>query len=269
MPNPSNHRITKLEKRVQRIETELAITESEDHDHIQETVEQKTKTSEELSQLTRRMRVVAWWKRTRRLWWRLLNTVGVLAGILYAGVTYVQWRDLRHSFQVEQRSWLKATQSFTRDVPSANMLPVQVHIKNVGRSAAIKTVVESVFQIVKAHDAPYLSFRTSKLIDIGARETSPILFPDDDSDFSVPFTHTPKDTDLDDLKSGRSYVAVYGVILYKDQFGDHWTRFCAWKSYLTGSYTSKPCVEYNSVGDGKTSDYEPERSFPLSHFNDR
>jgi hypothetical protein len=58
--------------------------------------------------------------------------------------------------------------------------------------------------------------------------------------------------ELERLKAGQAYVATFGMIVYFDQFGTHWYRFCNWNAYSTsGVVTAGSCVGWNIAGDGK------------------
>ncbi|AXC16244.1 hypothetical protein ACPOL_7044 (plasmid) [Acidisarcina polymorpha] len=62
---------------------------------------------------------------------------------------------------------------------------------------------------------------------------------------------SPKE--LEDLRAGRSYLAVFGIVQYFDQFGPHWYRFCAWHGYnqtVPVEFAAINCVNWNQVGDG-------------------
>jgi hypothetical protein len=49
------------------------------------------------------------------------------------------------------------------------------------------------------------------------------------------------------IRDGKLYLAVYGVIAYRDVFGvDHWTHFCKWEGE-NGTFQAKKCTQYNSV----------------------
>ncbi len=81
--------------------------------------------------------------------------------------------------------------------------------------------------------------------------------PDVTADNSVPmFTETYDlsnpalltKADIDDLNSGKAYVAVVGKITYIDVYGiSHWIDYCHWQSFRPGPYEARKCVEYNDV----------------------
>jgi hypothetical protein len=83
----------------------------------------------------------------------------------------------------------------------------------------------------------------------------------DSSDFGIRLfdqqTKQPRAFTLEEinaLQKGTKYAAVFGMIVYNDQFGIHWYRFCAWNpNYGTamGSANASECVAWNVAGDGK------------------
>jgi hypothetical protein len=60
-----------------------------------------------------------WWMRiwVWQPWKRGLGIGAVLATIVYAVVTYYQWRDLRHNFQADQRPYLVLLTANISDLP--------------------------------------------------------------------------------------------------------------------------------------------------------
>jgi len=52
-----------------------------------------------------------WW-RTWFVWKRIIQTGGILSGIAYALVTYLQWRDLGNNFRIDQRALIKIEAAF-------------------------------------------------------------------------------------------------------------------------------------------------------------
>ena len=61
------------------------------------------------------------------------------------------------------------------------------------------------------------------------------------------------DKELSDLKSGNSYIAIFGFIQYADELGRHWLRFCDWHNYVPGTVSNaSDCIWMNRSGDGKS-----------------
>lgn len=195
------------------------------------------------------------WYKTLEGWKARLEIAAIPFIIGYAVVTFFQWRDLRHNFEVDQRGWIKVNV----DMPTAlgPQSPVVVGMQNVGKSPALELFGGVVVQLVDAKSAPSFPSGTQ----IRQFEAS-MLFPSEPISFDS--GRTPANPDgtlrpLDEremgrLTSGNAYLAAFGVIAYKDQFGDHWTRFCSSKSYQAGprDFHWRSCVRWNAVGDGLT-----------------
>jgi hypothetical protein len=197
-------------------------------------------------------------------WWKILEGLGIIGVIWYAAVSHIQWRDLRHNFEIDQRSWVMAeiSMGITDPLPS-----VMLKATNVGKSPALKLLTVSMFEIVDRDKGPDLPPVTHD--HLATRQQIQLLFPNKSVDTPVQFLRTAPNTgtpqfntsELADLRSGRSYLAVFGTAFYEDQFGKHWTRFCVWKDYAVGpssleqpTFAARSCVAYNSVGDGTPRD---------------
>ena len=190
---------------------------------------------------------VSWWKSA-------LETFALIAGIVYAIVTYLQWRDLRHNFEIDQRAWLKieyGSPSTSAGVSAA------AKIINVGKSPALHAKVGAVLEVVERHHTLSFSPRHGFTgIDF------PLLFPNDINPFMVvrfsKLTPPPKslsESELESLKRGDSYIAVFGQATYADQFGWHWMRFCMPSASTDpniepGHFNTKDCIAWNQIGDG-------------------
>jgi len=193
------------------------------------------------------VQVVKW-----RHWKQLLEVVGIFFAVGYAVVTYLEWRDLRRNFEAEQRSWLQVgtnLQSFGSNIPDT----VTVSEKNIGKSVADGSVGLAAFEVVDKKDAP-MFYRNDRLKN---HASAGLAFPGtegsgwtvqnlDDNGNHIPVS----DRDKKRLLNGDAYIAVYGELYYRDQFGMHWTRFCDWIAYAPGNYGSKACVAWNAVGNG-------------------
>ena len=189
-------------------------------------------------------------------WLQRLEAAGIVFAMAYAIVTGLQWWDLRQNFKIDQRAWVKVRYQFLPDQldpkkPLDRWLVVGV---NAGKSVATGVHMKTQFEIVPSSASPSYSF----IKQHGEGDISP-LFPGDDSGFVPAFLESTKTApralradEIDDLTKGLSYLAVFGIVTYKDQFGPHWTRFCFWKSFATqGNFNADSCVEWNTVGDGK------------------
>lgn len=200
-----------------------------------------------------------WWKSLRNhpfQWWKeRAEIVALVAGIGYAVVTYWQWRDLRHNFQVEQRAWIQLT---TPLIPMSEIPTRGLHISvaNVGKSVAQQVVSASAIELVKRDDAPLLYARKrhnvtdfNLLFPNTIQGNTEVLFVNE-ADGAL---HELTDAEIAGLVAGTFYIAVYGQISYSDNFGIHWTRYCEWKSYSRNPrlvFNAKSCTDWNNVGEG-------------------
>jgi hypothetical protein len=191
-----------------------------------------------------------------------LEIVGLLAGIGYAIVTYCQWRDLRHNFELEQRAWIKVDYpEFGHSPPS---VPVTVKFINVGKSPALRIGASTVVEIVDNRKEP-------SFLDFPKRNSGmfvSLIFPTENIEYAAELFNgntaqaVPREltaSEVESLLKGDSYMAVYGSVMYSDQFGTHWTRFCNWKVFATtqiekprvfGVVRAAACTAFNETGDG-------------------
>src|ERR1017187_1018967 len=82
------------------------------------------------------------WRQTKRIFLKKdrLERVGIMFGVAYAVTTILQWHDLRHNFEVDQRAWIKTEFMLNAEIPRVS-LPMKVI--NVGKSPALWTVVDA------------------------------------------------------------------------------------------------------------------------------
>ena len=199
-----------------------------------------------------------WWKRCVKKviglnWWRILEGLGIVSVIAYASVTYLQWHDLRHNFEVDQRAWVKIGYIWPNLTPDQTAV-MNGNLVNFGKSTITWLMADGIFEVVKVGDSPSFSLEQRH-----STTSQAPFFPGDSSTFPIqlfdrqtkkPRAFTPQE--IDDLTAGRAYAVTFGWIAYGDQFGHHWYRFCGWRGYApVGWANASKCVEWNRVGDGK------------------
>jgi hypothetical protein len=214
------------------------------------------------------------WKTVQKIFWRkqsssatclnIVTAIGVLftgiaagGAVIYALITYHQWRDLRHNFEADERAWLKVEVGMPPTLSSQT--PVVVNVRNVGKSPALNLFGGVIVQIVDANSGP--AFPTGGKTEF-RQVAANMVFPSDLTSFSSGRTpNNPDgtlrpltDEEMHSLAAGNTYLAAFGIIAYRDQFGDHWTRFCTPKSYQVGpkDFYWRSCILWNAVGDGLT-----------------
>lgn len=195
-----------------------------------------------------------WWSGLLKISKRGLEALGILFAIGYAIVTYFEWKDLRHNFEVEQRAWIKAEVNMPATLDPKDV--VVVVARNIGKSPALKFQGGVIFEVVDANRPPSFPPGRVQMRQSAGR----MIFPSDSISFESGLTPTPPDmisqpltpAEIRSLSSGDAYLVAFGTLVYQDQFGQHWTRFCSWKSFQIGprDFDSGECVNWNSVGDG-------------------
>lgn len=197
------------------------------------------------------------WKKRFADGYRTLERIGILAVIVSTVVTTFGWRDQRENFRYEHRAWLKVDFKLLQ-------APITIgeNISNIGKSPIIRSETRSWIEILKNNQVPSLDPRP-----IPNLSQFHLLYPTDSYTFPiwryskdklvVPIT----DDERNSLHAGTSYVAVYGVTTYTDQFGEHWGKFCMWTSAFAIQpndpniqYSAGPCATFNATGDGKFDD---------------
>lgn len=159
---------------------------------------------------------------------------------------------------LDQRAWMKATVDWTPFLVGNNVL---VRVSNIGKGIAQDLRALAVMQVIPAKASPSLDWRFKPHAD----DQFSIVFPGDPEEpFPVSLYGPAKVAggslpprkltvpEVDDLTEGNSYLTVSGEIIYSDQFGKHWTHFCAWHdlSIKPSDFNSRACILYNAIGDG-------------------
>jgi len=197
-------------------------------------------------------------------WWfivlHVLQFVGILAGIGYALVTYVMWRDSHNNFIVQERAWLTLEGIFPPMPKEGNRIEIDARISNTGLTPAKKINAEFVPSVLGSNDrVPFdYSVKSRNVEIIGILPPNRFVIIPIVQWKIMPETLPYIKTDVDDLMNGRTYLAIYGRGTYIGIFGrSHWFRFCQWMAYnaTVSAFASKECVEYNDTGDGKPPDH--------------
>ena len=195
------------------------------------------------------------WYQSFKWWKSRIQFAALIAGVGYAFVTYFQWKDLRRNFITNERAWMKISAGIS---DLSDVMSVKMEVKNVGKSVVSKIVVYAALEVVNKESSP--DFFHAGLVAYFRHVAQ--LFPNDTTTFvTTPTAHSPTGNEeprkltimeRDSLRAGQSYIAVYATAIYTDQFGAHWTRFCAWQAYATSDFAADACTSYNAVGEGDT-----------------
>jgi len=209
---------------------------------------------------------------------RQLRWTKISAGLLliYVGLTMWQaWsaqlslNAIRTQFRIDQRGWLRFDAApanpgdervlWNLSVNQPIMYPLKV--ANTGKTPATNVYMKIFVDIIDASQEPPLdhvdSGEVGTAYPFGSIRAG-IVFPNTDFRQDVvrpqrgggPRVATQDEVDA--LKNGSAYLAVYGIISYDDALGAHrWTKFCKWipRDGLVAydRFNTLECVRYNSV----------------------
>jgi len=191
----------------------------------------------------------------------LIEVMGVGVIVIYTSVTIALWfssaeanriarealKTASKSFQIEQRAWLKASNT----APSFAFSGVTITVENLGKIPALNTRADAFIEIVNNNQAPRF------FVTPHAGSDFTILFPGDHQTFPLALSGTGRQftqSEIDSFATGRAYVAIYGRLIYSDNFGKHWSLFCSWRDYSSNpnaTFDADACVAFNRVGDGE------------------
>jgi hypothetical protein len=205
-----------------------------------------------------------WWLMRVWLWpkWKgIIQTSGIVGGVVIAWATYWQWRDLRQNFEVDQRAWIEYTKKpdvpggVTRTVNITSGQPIYYpfSFKNTGKTPAKNLEMTVFVDVFPALQAPDLNNVDEPSKDpIHADITLGVLPANEDTVQVIwrgdSATHAPvlaTDAEMKMVASGTGYFVVFGIIKYQDIFGvHHWTKFCDWNGH-NGNFATFACTQYN------------------------
>jgi hypothetical protein len=160
----------------------------------------------------------------------------------------------------DQRAWVEF--QALPDKPGSEISSVHVDagkpmtyplgIKNTGKTPARNMVAKVYLDIIDAGQEPPLD-RVEKDAYQRGIITAGILFPDGDVKQPI-IRPTPDgkprfttDNEVNAMRDGKAYIAIYGIITYDDMFGvHHWTKFCKWQA-ADGTFHAAQCTAFNNV----------------------
>ncbi|SRR6266498_1905455 len=203
-----------------------------------------------------------WWKLGRNKYVykppdSMLSVLGFFVGILVLVVYFMQWESMQQTMRVDQRAWMSITEQAPVSVQKGQSPSVTLFVTNTGKTAARDVRGSFYVEVVAEDSSPH--FETD--VPHGYTFTG-VATPNKESD-PIPvqrYKPTPKDPHIGDpfpitdeewakLTDGRAWVAIHGIVYYKDMFRrQHWIRFCWWKGFRTDvSYSSANCIKYNDI----------------------
>ncbi len=158
----------------------------------------------------------------------------------------LQENQLR-AMRVDQRAWVNIKFK-PDDVEAGKPLRGTLKVVNTGKTPAKKISGIASLQIVASNKSP-----NQKEGILKDTTFSGLLFPGDELLFNLKSRDDKSDlalskTDLEDLRSGKAYIAVLGKIGYEDIYDTpHWIKFCLWKDFASGTYSAAECVNFNET----------------------
>jgi hypothetical protein len=197
------------------------------------------------------------WYDTVKLWriwqlpgWKILQGVGIAAGVGYAVVTYYQWKDLRQNFINDERGYVQSVFPRFAKAPADN---VPIHVNMIFLSGG-KTATRNVMTYGCIVKYPWPRPSTQKEVDDlnvflekSFQEAKKQLIPEQPIDhapgsnfmgtfvlsndcerFSLVFDGLSLNAnEITDFSSGRFVLIVIVGAVYEDDFGGkHETRTC-------------------------------------------
>lgn len=189
-------------------------------------------------------------------WWmRALEGLGIFSAIVYAAITWCMWRDSHNNFILGERAWIsfdKLVLPSESDIKEDATLTSSFLIKNTGKTPARRAAGAWAIMVQRANEPIQFSYQNAYMSLAAAL---PSDYPWENKVSRMKDSFNPQTLTKDevaDLLSGRSYVVLYGVVLYRDAFGsDHWLQMCGYAAFFKrSSVNAIPCVAYNDFGDG-------------------
>jgi hypothetical protein len=153
-PRQDNHAPVSKEANTQQQEEPASITVPEEH---------ATTDTNDSQQATDNP--FPWWSRAWRIvirvvkwprWKACIEFLALIGGIVYAAVTVAQWKDLRHNFQTDERSWVNPTFKGMFPVNPNTPFDGKAHIyfTNDGKSPILRVVTDTWVEVLKVSDTP-------------------------------------------------------------------------------------------------------------------
>jgi hypothetical protein len=197
----------------------------------------------------------AFWWIVRVIWnFKFLEGVGILAVIVYAVLTYLQWKDLSHNFRIDERAWLEVRRKGDTGgmfalgtlTPGDTIQPQKLVLTNIGKSPAMNIEIRSSSEIAYNEVGPTFGY------EVTAFSAAGMSFPNRPWEFPGGAYLNLDESLQRKFFGGRAFLATYGTVTFNDIFGiTHWAKFCVWE--IAGTVEpqnfkgAKACSDYNSV----------------------
>jgi hypothetical protein len=163
-------------------------------------------------------------------------------------------KAIRRQMQQDQRAWINVSSG---NVNFAENQPITIPVisTNSGKTPAREFVADFIVKLVQIEKSPILDFHHVAVV----RESSGAIFKDQQFAFpavslrNIPRSrgaepHALSKSEFEDLKSGKTYIVIYGRIAYEDIFKTrHWVHFCSFSSPSGKPVPAKNCTSYNDI----------------------
>jgi hypothetical protein len=191
----------------------------------------------------------------RKLFKFWLEVGGLAVLVFYTTFAALQWSAMRQTVRVDQRPWIKITETF-EPIQAFNNVTVHLQFVNYGKTPAQTIEAKFAIKKVKNGETPLLEFPHPHLGMTGGiifpntpnTQTFSMLHPD--STVSNLMFYSLTQQDFLDYQEQKAFFIVFAEAKYLDFFHiEHVTRFC---DYITsnkpgGFVTAMPCTDYNGV----------------------
>jgi hypothetical protein len=170
-------------------------------------------------------------------WKSVLETIGIVAGIGYAIVTYLQWRDIKNNFIIDQRAWLGVTEVKTDPIGEGmKFAPILV---NSGKTLASDVVQRGGWKVFPVSTIPDINQQIGQQSEF----FHGVIFPNGRRELSNKSSRSLTKGDADGLLNGSSVLYVFAKVNYRDIFRkERVTRFCLMLDPETDKFV--PCPFY-------------------------
>lgn len=172
-------------------------------------------------------------------------------------------KAIQHQTQSAERAWITIEFPQPLVAPLAENRPITSNIQftNSGNSVARKVIAEAVIEVVKNGKSPTFDYSwdhtklTSGLLQKNETATLPAgryahqRTTNGSNAKILPLSHD----ELQQLLTGKSYIAIFARVRYWDAFGiHHWLRRCGWVAQpsppgVSWVFTAHKCTNYAEV----------------------
>jgi hypothetical protein len=162
------------------------------------------------------------WYKTAKRWKTIVEMIAIPFAIGYAVVTYRQWRDLHHNFEVDERAWLYVSRSVLPKEPSEEDRHIQINafVANSGKTPAVAVGLKSGIFLFD-HDPPMADWKQIQL------EPQGVLFPGQTNGSFVRETQLYGAPDVAIYKAKKARIYLRTCLVYTDAFNSaHFTESC-------------------------------------------